>query len=39
MSNKMPSLYDLRRQIDEIDNDIHDLLMRRTELARQIGVA
>jgi len=39
MSNKTPSLDDLRRQIDEIDNSIHDLLMRRTELARQIGRA
>lgn len=39
MSNKQPSLDDLRRQIDEIDNAIHDLLMRRTELARQIGLA
>lgn len=39
MSDKTPSLDDLRRQIDEIDNAIHDLLMRRTELARQIGRA
>jgi chorismate mutase-like protein len=39
MSDNTPSLDDLRRQIDEIDNDIHDLLMRRTELARQIGRA
>jgi chorismate mutase-like protein len=27
----------LRRQIDEIDGTIHDLLMRRIELARRIG--
>jgi chorismate mutase-like protein len=39
MSDNTPSLDDLRRQIDEIDNAIHDLLMRRTELARQIGLA
>lgn len=39
MPDKTPSLDDLRRQIDEIDNAIHDLLMRRTELARQIGLA
>ena len=31
MSEKPPSLDDLRRQIDEIDNAIHDQLMRRTE--------
>src|SRR3972149_6995143 len=28
---------DLRRQIDEIDNALHDLLMRRTEVAVEIG--
>lgn len=39
MSERKPSLDDLRRQIDEIDDSIHDLLMRRTELARQIGAA
>ena len=39
MSDNTPSLDDLRRQIDEIDDGIHDLLMRRTELARQIGRA
>jgi chorismate mutase / prephenate dehydratase len=39
MSDNTPSLDDLRRQIDEIDDSIHDLLMRRTELARQIGRA
>jgi len=39
MSDQNSSLDDLRRRIDEIDDSIHDLLMRRTELARQIGVA
>ncbi len=39
MSEKPPSLDDLRRRIDEIDNSVHDLLMRRTELARQIALA
>lgn len=39
MSDQNASLEDLRRQIDEIDNSIHDLLMRRTELARRIGLA
>ena len=28
---------DLRRQIDEIDDALHDLLMRRTEVAAEIG--
>lgn len=32
-----PSLDDLRRDIDEIDIAIHDLLMRRTEIGRRIG--
>ena len=32
-----PSLNSLRHQIDEIDDTIHDLLMRRIELARRIG--
>src|SRR3546814_16093049 len=39
MSDNTPSLDDLRRQIDEIDDAIHDLLMRLTELARQTGPA
>ncbi|NIA68408.1 chorismate mutase [Pelagibius litoralis] len=39
MSEKPTSLDDLRRKIDEIDNSLHDLLMRRTELARQIALA
>ncbi|MGH6962751.1 MAG: chorismate mutase, partial [Dongiaceae bacterium] len=28
---------DLRRQIDEIDRSLHDLLMRRSDVAAQIG--
>ena len=32
-----PSLNSLRDQIDEIDDTIHDLLMRRIELAHSIG--
>ncbi len=32
------SLDDLRRDIDEIDTQIHDLLMHRTEIGQQIGV-
>ncbi len=31
------SLSDLRRQIDEIDNDLIDLLARRMKISRQIG--
>jgi chorismate mutase-like protein len=33
------ALADLRRQIDDIDSQIHDLLMRRTEVAHSIGAA
>ena len=33
------ALSDLRRQIDEIDTTIHDLLMQRSDVARQIGAA
>jgi chorismate mutase len=33
------SLDDLRREIDDIDTSLHDLLMRRTELVREIGAA
>jgi chorismate mutase-like protein len=32
------SLDDLRREIDQIDTEIHDLLMRRTAIAEQVGV-
>src|SRR5258708_14013793 len=30
-------LDDLRRQIDELDDQLHDLLMRRTEIVEAIG--
>src|SRR6185437_12724944 len=36
MSRTVP-LEDLRRRIDEIDDQIHDLLMRRAELVEAIG--
>lgn len=34
-----PAIDDLRREIDQIDDAIHDLLMRRTQVAEQIGAA
>ncbi len=37
MTAETPSLDDLRREIDEIDIAVHDLLMRRVALADQIG--
>lgn len=37
MSSSKPSLEDLRRQIDEIDDAIHDLLLRRAQVVEQIG--
>jgi chorismate mutase len=37
MTASPASLEDLRREIDEIDAQIHDLLIRRTEVSRQIG--
>ncbi len=37
MAGKKQSLADLRRQIDEIDSAVHDLLMKRTEVAQHIG--
>ncbi len=37
MAGKKQSLADLRRQIDEIDSTVHDLLMKRTEVAQRIG--
>jgi chorismate mutase-like protein len=37
MTTDDPSLDDLRREIDEIDSAVHDLLMRRVALADQIG--
>lgn len=36
MTNEL-SLDDLRREIDEIDDQIHDLLMRRTEIVGRVG--
>lgn len=37
MSSSKPSLADLRRRIDEVDDQIHDLLMRRAEIVEAIG--
>lgn len=37
MSSAEKPLEDLRREIDEIDTALHDLIMRRSELAAQIG--
>ena len=37
MDKTNTDLDDLRREIDEIDESIHDLLMRRTDVARRIG--
>ena len=37
MTAETPSLDDLRREIDEIDIAVHDLLMRRVALADRIG--
>jgi chorismate mutase-like protein len=39
MPGEDQTLADLRREIDEIDSEIHDLLMRRTEVALRIGEA
>ena len=39
MSASPPSLEELRREIDEIDDAIHDLLMRRAQVVEQIGIA
>ena len=36
MTSPRPSLDDLRREIDEIDTAIHDLLMRRAEIGRLV---
>lgn len=35
--NDTPSLEDLRREIDAVDDGIHDLLMRRVHLVEQVG--
>jgi chorismate mutase/prephenate dehydratase len=37
MSSSKPTLDDLRRQIDAIDDQMHDLIMRRTEIVEAIG--
>jgi len=39
MSSTPPSLDELRREIDEIDDAIHDLIMRRTQVVEQVGIA
>ncbi|MBO6784599.1 MAG: chorismate mutase [Alphaproteobacteria bacterium] len=39
MSNAPDSLATLRREIDSIDEDMHDLLMRRAEIVVEIGRA
>lgn len=39
MTDEIPSLDELRRQIDQIDVAVHDLLMQRMSLADQIGRA
>ena len=37
MLSSKPTLDDLRRQIDAVDDQVHDLLMRRTEIVEAIG--
>ena len=37
MSSSKPTLDDLRRQIDAIDDQVHDLIMRRTEIVEAIA--
>lgn len=39
MAPAQPSLDDLRRDLDEIDNAIHDLIMRRTEVVERVAGA
>lgn len=39
MTDQSASLADLRRQIDDIDTRLHDLLMRRGELVQRIAAA
>jgi chorismate mutase len=39
MSSNAVKLEDLRREIDEIDAQLHELLIRRTEVSRTIGKA
>ena len=35
----MASLSDLRNEIDELDKKLHDLLMRRVEIGREVAEA
>jgi chorismate mutase/prephenate dehydratase len=37
MSSSKPTLDDLRRQIDAIDDQLHDLLMQRTDIVEAVG--
>ncbi|QQP91598.1 chorismate mutase [Skermanella sp. TT6] len=39
MSSPTPSLDELRREIDEIDDKIHDLIMRRAQVVELVGIA
>lgn len=39
MEKTKPNLEDLRREIDEIDNRLHELIMRRAEIVEQVAVA
>lgn len=39
MPEKPSSLERLRRQIDQVDNDLHDLLMKRTRLVTKVAAA
>ncbi|MBT5413244.1 MAG: chorismate mutase [Rhodospirillaceae bacterium] len=39
MTSAPPSLDELRREIDEIDDAVHDLLMRRAEVVERVGTA
>jgi chorismate mutase len=39
MTDSEPSLDDLRREIDEIDDSLHALLMRRAEVQQRVGRA
>ena len=39
MSETIKPLDDLRREIDEIDSALHDLIMRRTRVVAQVAAA
>lgn len=39
MPDKVPNLGELRAKLDEIDTAVHDLLMRRADITRQVGEA